>query len=162
MIFPEAFDALANALPPELRPDVRAGYYRQLMSPDPAIHGPAATALCHFSAATVNVVPNPATLDSYRDLNVALPLARLFLHYNSNDYFLPQGQLLRDLHRIRHLPCQIISGRYDVTTPVESAWALHKAWPGSTIRILKDAAHGWSDESFARAILAAHEAMKAW
>ncbi len=32
-------------------------------------------------------------------------------------------------------------GRYDVVTPLSSAWALHKAWPKSQLKIVPDAGH---------------------
>jgi proline iminopeptidase len=49
--------------------------------------------------------------------------------------------LLANVDRIRHLPCVIVQGRYDVVCPVESAWALHRAWPEAELHIVSDAGH---------------------
>lgn len=162
MIFPEAYDALVDHLPSELRADPLSGYHRLVMSDDPAVHGPAAFSLCMFSAATVNVTPDAAALDSYRDPAVALPLARLALDYNVNRFFLKPNQLLDELPRIAHLPCAMISGRYDVTTPAEGSWALHKAWPGSRREVIGGGAHRLGHPDVARAFLGAIETMKTW
>jgi proline iminopeptidase len=35
----------------------------------------------------------------------------------------------------------IVQGRYDVVCPMESAWALHRAWPEADLRIVGDAGH---------------------
>jgi len=35
----------------------------------------------------------------------------------------------------------IVHGRYDVVTPLDSAWKLHKAWPKSQLKIVPDAGH---------------------
>jgi proline iminopeptidase len=35
----------------------------------------------------------------------------------------------------------IVNGRYDVVCPMESAWALHRAWPEADLRIAEDAGH---------------------
>ena len=35
----------------------------------------------------------------------------------------------------------IVQGRYDVVCPMESAWALHRAWPEAALRIVADAGH---------------------
>ncbi len=35
----------------------------------------------------------------------------------------------------------IVQGRYDVVCPAASAWALHRAWPGSRLEIVDDAGH---------------------
>jgi proline iminopeptidase len=45
------------------------------------------------------------------------------------------------LHKIRHIPCEIVHGRYDVVCPVENAWDLHKAWPESVLHITPDSGH---------------------
>lgn len=36
----------------------------------------------------------------------------------------------------------IIQGRYDVVCPPQTAWELHKAWPGSRLFMIPDAGHG--------------------
>ncbi|WP_300622262.1 alpha/beta hydrolase, partial [Dokdonella sp.] len=51
------------------------------------------------------------------------------------------GQLLRDVHRIRSIPAVIVQGRYDVVCPMRSAWDLHRAWPEADLRIVDDAGH---------------------
>ena len=43
--------------------------------------------------------------------------------------------------RIRHIPAVIVQGRYDVVCPMESAWALHRAWPEADLRLVPDAGH---------------------
>ena len=36
---------------------------------------------------------------------------------------------------------RIVHGRYDVVTPLSSAWALSKAWPKAQLKIVPDAGH---------------------
>jgi proline iminopeptidase len=43
--------------------------------------------------------------------------------------------------KIRHIPTVIVQGRYDVVCPMESAWALHRAFPEADLRIVPDAGH---------------------
>ncbi len=50
-------------------------------------------------------------------------------------------QLLRNASRIRHIPGVIVQGRYDVVCPMESAWALHRAWPEAELIITPDGGH---------------------
>lgn len=48
-------------------------------------------------------------------------------HYFVNGGFLKhETQILDDVDKIRHIPCTIIQGRYDIVCPMETAWALHK------------------------------------
>jgi len=162
MLFPEAWDAMIAALPPGDRADPVAGFDRLLKDPDPAVHLPAATRLALFSAATTATQVAPETLALYEDASVVLPLARFFVHYTRNGHFFAPGELLSRIGRIAHLPCVIQVSRYDVTTPVEPAWTLHKAWPGSQFKVVAGGAHSLADEPVARALLASIESAKAW
>ena len=46
-----------------------------------------------------------------------------------------------DAHKIRHIPTYIVHGRFDLVTPLASAWELQKAIPASNLRIVRDAGH---------------------
>jgi outer membrane protein assembly factor BamB len=64
------------------------------------------------------------------------------------------NQILEDIHRIRHIPCEIVHGRYDVVCPVENAWDLHKAWPESTLLWQFEAQHSiWSAPTYEDGVL---------
>ena len=57
--------------------------------------------------------------------------------------------------RIRHLPCTIVQGRYDVVCPMKSAWDLHRAWPEADLRIVGDAGHSAFEPGIAHELVAA-------
>ncbi|MEJ4112672.1 prolyl aminopeptidase [Corynebacterium kroppenstedtii] len=67
--------------------------------------------------------------DTHEDEHFALAFARIENHYFVNGGFMKEGQLLRDVDKIRHIPAIIVQGRYDVVCPPITAWQLHKAWP---------------------------------
>jgi proline iminopeptidase len=66
-------------------------------------------------------------------------------------------QLLDGAAKIAHLPGVIVQGRYDVVCPAASAWALHKRWPGATLRIIPDAGHSLSEPGIIDALVQATE-----
>jgi proline iminopeptidase len=39
----------------------------------------------------------------------------------------------------------LIHGRLDLGSPLDTAWRLHRAWPGSELVIVDDAGHTGSD-----------------
>ena len=49
----------------------------------------------------------------------------------------------------------IVQGRYDVVCPMESAWALHRAWPEAELMITPDSGHSAFDAPNSRALVAA-------
>jgi proline iminopeptidase len=74
--------------------------------------------------------------------------------------FLAEGQLMRDLGRIAHLPAVIVQGRYDVICPPVSAYRLHQAWPGSRLHLIADAGHGALEIGISKALVEATEQFK--
>jgi proline iminopeptidase len=74
--------------------------------------------------------------------------------------FFEDEQLLRNVDKIAHLPAVIVQGRYDVICPPVSAWKLHKAWPGSVMKMIPDAGHGAMERGISAALVAATEQFK--
>ena len=83
----------------------------------------------------------------------ALAFARIENHYFTHGGWLEEGQLLRDVGRIRHLPGVIVQGRYDVATPMRTAWDLHRAWPEAEFRLVADAGHATTEPGIMTALL---------
>jgi proline iminopeptidase len=54
---------------------------------------------------------------------------------------LPDGQLLRDAHRLKGIPGFLIHGRLDLSAPLLTAWELAQAWPDAELVIVEDSGH---------------------
>ncbi len=81
-------------------------------------------------------------VERYGQDEYSLAFARIECHYFVHRaFFRSDTQLLEDVPRIRHIPAVIVQGRYDIPCPIESAWALHKAWPEAELKIIPDAGH---------------------
>ena len=86
----------------------------------------------------------------------AIAFARIECHYFINrGFFERDDQLLRGVERIRHLPCVIVHGRYDVVTPVKNAWDLYRAWPQAELRIVADAGHAMTEPGIVHELVGA-------
>jgi len=109
-----------------------------------------------WEGATSKLLPDTAFTSHYEEDEFALAFARIEVHYFANKgFFETDDQLLRDVPRIRHIPGVIVQGRYDVVCPMESAWALHRAWPEAELIITPDSGHSAFDPPNARALVAA-------
>jgi proline iminopeptidase len=53
--------------------------------------------------------------------------------------------------RVHGIPAVLVHGRFDVSGPLDTAWRLHRAWPGSELVVLGDAGHGGTGFAEARA-----------
>jgi proline iminopeptidase len=102
----------------------------------------AARAWSMWEAATSYLHINEENLHKWGEEEFAIAVSRIECHYFVNRGFLEsEDQLLRDVSRLRRIPAVIVQGRYDVVCPMQTAWALHRAWPEAEMRIVPDAGH---------------------
>jgi proline iminopeptidase len=142
MFFPDAWEDFLAPIPPEERGDLVQAYHRRLMGSDAQVRQAAAKAWAIWEARTSYLLPKAETVARYGGDEYSLAFSRIESHYFVNRaFFRSDTQLLEDVPRIRHIPAVIVQGRYDMPCPVESAWALHKAWPEAELKIIPDAGH---------------------
>ncbi|MBF6351981.1 prolyl aminopeptidase [Nocardia flavorosea] len=141
-VYPDEWEKFLAQVPvAERGSDLVEVYHRLLHSPDPEVATAAAVAWSTWEAATSSLRPDPARTADAADPRFALAFARIENHYFRHGGFLDEGQLLRDIGAITHIPGIIVQGRHDIVCPAVSAWDLHRAWPQSRLRIVDDAGH---------------------
>ena len=142
-LFPEAWHRFADAVPESLRDRPLVDAYAALLAdPDPSIQHAAARAWCEWEDAHISLTPGHQPSLRYEDPAFRLRFARLVTHYWRNAAFLEDDRLLRDAAHLNGIPGILIHGRYDVSSPLETAWRLSQRWTTSELRILDDAGHG--------------------
>lgn len=156
-VFPEAWRDFTSVLPEAERTDILTAFHRRLLDPDPRVHLPAARAWSRYEGACSTLMPSPETVAAFGEEDMAFALARIETHYFVNGNFMSDNQLLDNLAAVRHLPCTIIQGRYDMICPIATADELHRAWPGSRMTIVPDAGHSAMDAGVRAALVGATE-----
>jgi proline iminopeptidase len=159
-IFPEAWRAFSDFLPPGERNDLLGGYYRRLVDGDPAVHLPAARAWDGYEGACSTLLPGTEPAPKFDSDAQALAIARIEAHYFVHHAFLDHDELLANLARIRHLPCTIVQGRYDIVCPPVTADALARAWPEAEYVVVPDAGHSVREPGITRELVAAVKRMQ--
>ena len=155
-LFPEAYEAFQRLIPPAERGDMIAAYYRRLSHVDPRVQLEAARAWSVWEASTLALHQDPDRIRLFGADTYALAFARIECHYFANrGFFARDGQLLEELYRIRHIPCAIVHGRYDVVTPLKSAFDLKAAWPEADLRVVPDAGHAMTEPGIVHELVAA-------
>jgi proline iminopeptidase len=141
-LFPDAWQHYLAPIPEAERGDMMSAYYRRLTSDDPRERLAAARAWSVWEASTSFLLQRPEYIEHAAADEFALAFARIECHYFVNrGFFEVDGQLLRDVDRIRDVPGVIVQGRYDVVCPTSSAWELAQAWPEAKLEIVPDAGH---------------------
>ena len=156
-VFPDAHADFIGFLPEQERGDVLGGYLKRLVSPDPAMHLPAARAWSVYEGTCSTLLPSPETVNAFAQDRTALGLARIEAHYFAHDLFLPPEGLLANIHRIAHIPAEIVQGRYDMVCPAKTAFDLVAAWPNARLTVVPDAGHSALEGGIRRALVASVE-----
>ncbi len=157
LFHPEACSRFREFLPEPERDRVLQAYGARLNDPDPAVHGPAATAWCSYEAACSTLRPEQPGRQPAPDPAATLALARIEAHYFTHDMFLAPGSLLDGMSRIADKPAWIVQGRYDMVCPIRTADTLARAWPGATYVIVPDAGHSAMEPGIRAALVRATE-----
>jgi proline iminopeptidase len=145
-LYPDAFEAYLKPIPPDERGDMIAAYHRRLTSTDRTVQLEAARAWSMWEGTTLSLVPDDQRVANFGRPDYALAFARIECHYFINKGFFDRDdQLIADAGRIRHIPGVIVHGRFDVVTPLRSAWDLKQAWPEADLRIVSDAGHAMTE-----------------
>ena len=154
--FPDEWSRFRDGVPAADRDgDLVAAYYRLLHAADPAVRDKAARDWCRWEDAHVSVRSDHRPDPRYEDARFRMAFARLVTHYWHHSAFLDDGALIRDAGRLAGIPGILIHGRMDLSSPLDVPRQLSRAWPGSELIVIDDAAHGAGQPAIREAIVAA-------
>jgi proline iminopeptidase len=154
IFYPQEWEQFTALIPTEERSDMMKAYGTRIMNPDPAIHREAALKYVQYEGHLGSFFPETYE-PGPEDVDFALTLARLELHYFQNNGFFEENQILRNISLIQHIPCTIIQGRYDMVCPPTSAFELHQKWTQSKLIMVPDGGHSAWDGGMTRALIQA-------
>jgi proline iminopeptidase len=157
---PEAWRAFTEFLPTAERGDILGSYYRRLTDPASDVHMPAARAWSSYESVCSTLLPSADQVAGSASDRLALGLARIEAHYFVHRLFLPDDYFLRNLPSIRHLPCAIVQGRYDLVCPPVTAFDLAAAWPEAELIVAPDAGHSAFEASIRSELIGVMERLK--
>ena len=155
-VFPDIWEGYVAPIPEGERGDMMAAYYKRLTSEDAAVRQEAARAWSVWEGSTLSLWPDRNREEHFSGDDFALAFARIECHYFVNGgFFERDGQLIEEVDKIRHIPAVIVQGRYDMCTPAQTAWDLHRAWPEADFRLVPDAGHASSEPGIIHELVSA-------
>ena len=159
MIFPDAWERFLAPIPQGERGDLMAAYHRRLTDPDASVQAEAAAAWSRWEGDTISIRGPEARPAKFNEAAFAVAFARIECHYFRNGgFFAHDGWLLDQVDKLRHIPTWIVQGRFDVVTPLESAWKLKSAWPEARLEVVWDAGHASTEPGTISALVRATDA----
>jgi proline iminopeptidase len=159
-VYPDAFDRYVSAIPIDERGDLLQAVHKRLMSPDWETRLKAARAWSRWEGETISIAGPSALPSRFNEDRFVEAFARIENHYFVNGgFFERDGWLLEQAPRLRHIPCRIAQGRYDMCTPIKSAWDLKRAWPEAELEVIHDAGHSSLEPGIVDALVRATDWM---
>ena len=150
--FPDLWARFVDPIPPDERHDLIGAYHRRLFSGNLSEETRLSRNWANWENALASVSHDGPLGESPADY--ARAFARLENHYFKNHGFLEsEGWILREKHRITHLPASIVQGRYDMICPPISAWTLAQGWPKAQLQIVAHAGHALSEPGISEALV---------
>jgi proline iminopeptidase len=141
-VFPDAFDRYVAPIPTAERHDLLSAFHKRLTSGDRAVRSEAAAAWARWEGETLSMAGPSARPPRFDESDFLDAFARIECHYFVNrGFFEHDGWLLDQASRFGDLPGVLVHGRFDMVTPLSSAWRLKQVWPGSDLRIVPIAGH---------------------
>lgn len=157
-VFPEAWQSLAGMIPDAERGDLVAAYDRRVQDPNGGQGFVEAWSAWEDRVATwslsrlarsrategVGAGPDPGAPETGtggEELERQRAKVRIATHFARHGYFIAPNQILDRAALLPEVPVSIIQGRRDLVCPMEGAWALQRAVPGSRLIVVPAAGH---------------------
>jgi proline iminopeptidase len=157
---PEEWERFRDAVPRADRDgDLAAAYARLLADRDADVRDRAAREWCAWEERHVAATTGPRTDPRYADPAFRMRFARLVTHCWRHAAWLSDHELVVGAARLAGIPGVLVHGRADISSPLDFAWQVHRAWPGSELVLVDGAGHG-ADEAMARAVVEATDRLR--
>jgi proline iminopeptidase len=155
-LFPDAWARFCAPIPPAERGDMISAYHKRLTHPDRRVQAEAAAAWSQWEGDTISIRGPEARPSKFNEIDFAIAFARIECHFFANGgFFDSPNWILENIHRIARIPGWIVQGRFDVVTPMESAWKLKQAWPAARFEVVWDAGHASTEPGIVDALVRA-------
>jgi len=141
LVYADYWQEFTSIVPEESLGNIPQYYADCLQGSNELARMSAAKSWALWQARCSSLQPHLYVIDQYSDPHFALALATLESHFINNHYFIEENQVMKQVDKLVNIPTYIVHGRFDLVTPLASAWELHQALPISNLRIVRDAGH---------------------
>jgi proline iminopeptidase len=149
--FPEMYESFIDELPDTVStPPIVNTILSLIQSKNPSDQKKYSKLISRYEYKACGLHIRDDALDAYyndeNNMNEIYTNALLECFYSSNGCFLEEGQLMKNINKIQHIPTIIVNGRYDMVCPPITAYKLHKRLDDSKLIIVEGAGHLMSEK----------------
>ncbi len=159
MLFPDAWARFCAPIPLDERGDMISAFHKRLTSPDRRVQAEAAAAWSQWEGDTISIRGPEARPSKFNEIDFAIAFARIECHFFANHgFFDSKDWIIENADKLADIPGWIVQGRFDVVTPMDSAWRLKTAWPKARFEVVWDAGHASTEPGIVDGLVRATEA----
>jgi proline iminopeptidase len=145
-IYGDLWQRFLAPIPHEERHDLISAYAKRLNGHNRDEQLKCALAWSSWEGDTLSIEGPSDAGSKFNEPDFAIAFARIECWYfKHKGFFESDHWILDNIPKLMDIPCWIIQGRFDVVTPMTTAWELKKAWPKARFNLVKKAGHSSSD-----------------
>jgi proline iminopeptidase len=155
LLFPDNYERLRTIIPDPSSLDYPRQLFEMTQSDDPELRQKAIKTWAYYEIRMSSVGMTDEICQSIVDGYDMSAFSVLESYYMSQGCFLEEGQLLRDIGTIAHIPTFIVNGRFDAVCTPNNAWELAKHLEHATLTLAPNAGHSSREASITEALIQA-------
>ena len=141
-IFPDYYDDFIKKIPPQYRNNPSAYLYREIINGSLERQKEVACLMANYEYSLLNLTYNQSSaLDTENMVPEDIIPTKIFLHYEANDFFIEDNQIINNASKIKKIPITFVHGRFDMDAPLSGVWHLHRKLPLSDLTIVPYEGH---------------------
>ena len=155
-LYPDIWARFIAPIPEAERGDLMGAFVKRLNGPNRDEAVKCALAWSGWEGDTLSIEGPSDAASKFSDPDFALAFARIESWYFRNGGFFESDHwILDNIRRLKNVPAWIVQGRFDVVTPMTTAWDLHRQWPEARFNLVRKAGHSSSDPGILEGLVAA-------
>ncbi|MEK7063306.1 MAG: prolyl aminopeptidase [Patescibacteria group bacterium] len=158
--FPAEWERFISVVPKQHRKNgesITRYYAAKIRSSSKQVASSYADLWAQWEGTLISINYNPKTLaaDTRALSGESIPVSILETHYFLNHCFVPENYILANINKIKHIPCFVAHGYFDMCTPAVGAYDLAKAY-GKKLKLMwTNSSHTTADPEMFKTLSAA-------
>ncbi len=150
-IYPEYWIEFIDKIPSNERKNVLEAFHKRIHGADKNLSDDMCKRWAIWEGKCSTLYPSPMVIDQFDKCSISL--SKIETHFFYNNCFIDENEIIKNVHKIENIKCEIIHGRYDIVCPFQQAYDLNKAYMKSKINIIEDAGHSLLEPGISNKVL---------
>ena len=142
MIFPDYHGDFIGKIPQQYRDDPSGYLYNEIINGSLERQKEVACLMSNYEYSLLNLTYNQANASDPENMTPEdiIP-TKIFLHYEANNFFIEDNQIINNAEKIKKIPIIFVHGRFDMDAPLSGVWHLYQKLPLSDLTIIPYEGH---------------------